>query len=245
MHISITGEIPDDYIPMNLRFIRVNCEITRLNMEPQATITMNTHTKLFPILLVPLLLVATLSFAAIPFARATPSCDSAKSELSYANGQLVCMLAPHVNDHPSPGLLKNANDLYIAAYMPLPAGCDITNPSTCGPETLPGGFQPNCNPCFHGGPLNNFPYHDHVLDGAPGAGTQGTAGNFTAPWHVFVVVYDPAISNQPGFTPLKSAAAIDWGEAHGYFLVINPGASNPYEIDSGVVLICPVVHSHS
>jgi len=208
-----------------------------------AFVAMPLNFRLLPLLVVPLLLIATLSFAAMPLVMAKPSCDSNKSELAYANGDLVCMLAPHVDNNPSPGLLKNANDLYIAAYLPLPAGCNTANPSTCGPETLPGGFQPNCNPCFHGGVLNNFPYHDHVLDGAPGAGTQGTAGNFTAPWHVFLVVYNPAISNQPGFTPLKSAAAIDWGEAHGYFLPINHGAANPFEVDSGVVLICPVVHS--
>ncbi len=201
--------------------------------------------RLSRILLIPIFLVTILTFAAAPMARASSSCDFKTGELAYANGQLYCMLAPHVNTNPSPGLLAHAEELYLTAYFPLPSGCDITNPSTCGPETLPGGFQPNCNPCFHGGPFNSFPYHDHVLAGAPGSGRSGTAGTFEAPWVIIILVYDPAVSNQPGFTPLKSAAAIDAGEASGMFSVINPGAANTYEINSGVVLICPVVQQHS
>ncbi|MFI5420585.1 MAG: hypothetical protein ACHQ1H_06420, partial [Nitrososphaerales archaeon] len=165
------------------------------------------------------------------------SCDYKHgSEPSYANGKLYCMLAAHVIDNPSPNLLASSEELYLAAYMPLPSGCDTNNPSTCLPESLPSGTVPNCNPCFHGGALNNFPYHDHVLAGAPGFGKNGTAGTFKGPWVVIILVYNPAVSNSLGFTPLKSAAAIDTGEASGMFLQINPGASNPYEINTGVVL---------
>lgn len=183
---------------------------------------------------------------AIPIALASSSCDfNHGSELAYANGHTYCMLAAFKNTDPSPNLLASAEDLYLASYFPLPAGCVITNPSTCGPETLPGGFQPICNPCFHGGGANHFPYHDHVLAGAPGSGNSGTAGVMKGPWKIIIVVYNPAISNLPTFSPLKSAAAIDAGEASGMFLPINPGAANPYEIQTGIVLICPVVQQNS
>ncbi len=154
------------------------------------------------------------------------------------------MLAAHVDENPSPNLLAHAEELYLAAYLPLPAGCDINNASTCLPETLPSGFQPNCNPCFHGDGLNAFPYHDHVLAGSPGLGTSGTAGAMKGPWVVIIVVYNPAVSNSPTFSPLMNASAIDAGEASGMFLPINPGAANPYEINTGVILICPVVQQN-
>ena len=76
-------------------------------------------------------------------------------------------------------------------------------------------------------------------------GTSGTAGAMKGPWVVIIVVYNPAVSNLPTFSPLKSVAAIDAGEASGMFLQINPGAANPYEINTGIVLICPVVQQNS
>ena len=133
--------------------------------------------------------------------------------------------------------MATAEPIYIAAYSPLPAGCDTTNPSTCGPETLPSGYQPLCDPCFHGGALNAFPYHDHVMEGAPGFGTQGTVDAMKGPWVLIVAAYDPAYSNQAGFTPFKSTAGIAAGELAGDFQAIHPGAVNPYEINPGVVLI--------
>ncbi len=170
---------------------------------------------------------------AAPAARAAGPCG----ETAYANGQLFCIFIAKIVASPSAGLLANAEPIYIAAYSPLPSGCDTTNPSTCGPEVLPSGTVPLCNPCFHGGALNNFPYHDHVMEGAPGFGNNGTAGAMKGPWVLIVVAYDPAYSNGASFAPYTSAAGIRAGEAAGHFVTLNPGGTNPYEINTGVVLI--------
>jgi hypothetical protein len=180
-----------------------------------------------------LLLILAVLPALTPIAKAAGPCG----ETAYANGQEFCINVTKVITNPSPGLLASAEPLYIAAYFPLPAGCDTTNPSTCGTESLPSGYQPLCNPCFHGGALNNFPYHDHVISGAPGFGNDGTAGIMKGPWVLIIVAYNSTYSNQLGFTPFKSTASIAAGEGAGDFQVINPGAANPYEINSGVVVI--------
>jgi len=169
----------------------------------------------------------------VPLSRAAGPCE----ETAYANGQLFCIHVTKIIATPSAGLLATAEPIYIAAFSPLPAGCDVSNPSTCGPETLPSGYVPLCNPCFHGGALDNFPYHDHVMEGAPGFGTHGTADGMKGPWVLILVAYDPAYSNQVGFTPYKSTADIRAGETGGHFVVLNQGAANPYEINTGVVLI--------
>lgn len=171
--------------------------------------------------------------AVAPAARAAGPC----AETAYANGQQYCIFVPKVIASPSAGLLAAAQPLYIAAYFPLPAGCDTGTPSTCGPETLPSGYMPLCNPCFHGGALNAFPYHDHVLEGAPGFGNSGTANAMVGPWVLILVAYQPAYSNGASFAPFKSTAGIQSGEQAGDFQAINPGAANPYEINTGVVIV--------
>lgn len=196
-----------------------------------------------------MLLMLSLLSAIAPAARAAGPC----AETAYANGQLYCIFIAKIIANPSPGLLTAAEPIYIAAYFAsasptaafgsfvLPTsqlgGCDITNPSNCDPVSLPSGYQPLCNPCFHGGFLNNLPYHDHVLAGSPGFGSSGTAGEMVAPWVLILVAYDPTYSNQAGFTPFKSTVGIVAGESAGDFLPINPTASNPYEINTGVVII--------
>jgi hypothetical protein len=196
------------------------------------------------VIVVAVLLLSSLALIpAISFSNAASV--SSRCEPTYANGQDYCMNAPHVITNPNPNLLAQAQILYLVAYMPLPPGCDTSNPSTCLPETLPSGYMPQCNPCFHGGALNNFPYHDHVVEGAPGSGTSGTAGVYKGPWDVIIVVYNPAYSFSTTFTPFKSVSAVQAGEAAGDFLPINLGAANPYEINTGVVLICPLVQQNS
>ncbi len=170
---------------------------------------------------------------AVPAARAAGPC----AETAYANGQEYCIFVPKIIANPSAGLLATAEPLYIAAYQPLPAGCDTSTPSTCGPEALPSGYMPLCNPCFHGGALNAFPYHDHVLEGAPGFGNDGTAGAMKGPWVLILVAYQPNVSNAASFVPFKSTAGIASGELAGDFQTLNPGAANPYEINTGVVII--------
>ncbi len=72
-------------------------------------------------------------------------------------------------------------------------------------------------------------------------GNDGTAGAFKGPWKIILLIYNPEVALSPTFTPITSAADIDAAEATGEFLEINPGADNPYEIDTGNVLICPLV----
>ncbi len=180
-----------------------------------------------------LLLALTLLAATTPVARAAGPCG----ETAYANGQLFCINITKIITNPSAGLLKTAEPVYIAAYFPLAAGCDTSNPSTCGPESLSSGYMPLCNPCFHGGGLDNFPYHDHVLSGAPGFGNDGTAGVMKGPWVLIIVAYNSAYSSQTSFSPFKSMTDLQAGEGAGDFQVINPGAVNPYEINTGVVVI--------
>lgn len=85
--------------------------------------------------------------------------------------------------------------------------------------------------------MNNFPYHDHVLAGSPGFGNDGTAGVMKGPWVLIIVAYNSAYSSNTGFTPFKSMADLQAGEGAGDFQVINAGAANPYEINTGVVVI--------
>jgi hypothetical protein len=163
---------------------------------------------------------------------------------TYANGQTVYMIGPHliVNARATmPNAYAHAEELYLVTYpqatLPTPES---------GPITLPSGYQPQCNPCFHPGLPAPFVYHDHVITGAPGMGTNGTAGTFKAPWKVIVLVYNPAYASSPTFRPIKSTADLDAAEAAGnVFLPINSGGSNVYEVDTGNLLICPIVSSHA
>lgn len=180
-----------------------------------------------------LLLMVGMLAAIAPAATAAGSCV----ETAYANGNLYCIFVTKVIGDASPGLLATAEPIYIAAYFPLPQGCDTSNPSTCGPEGLPSGYQPLRNPCFHGDGLNAFPYHDHVMEGAPGFGKDDTADAMKGPWVLIIVAHDPALSNRAGFSPFRSAADIRTGEVAGDFQAINAGGSNAYEINTGVVII--------
>lgn len=163
---------------------------------------------------------------------------------SYANGKTVYMIGPHliVNARETqPNLYEKAEELYLVSYP------QQTTPAPgAGPITLPSGYQPQCDPCFHPGLPAPFVYHDHILTGAPGMGKDGTAGDFKAPWKLIVLVYNPAYVSSPSFKPITSAADLDAAEAAGnVFLPINQGGENPYEIDTGNVLICPLVSSHA
>lgn len=158
---------------------------------------------------------------------------------TYANGKTVYMIGPHAIPgarETMPNLYAHAQELYLLVYPPGTNGAPIT---------LPSGYQPQCNPCFHPGLPPQFVYHDHVLPGAPGMGNNGTAGEFLGPWKLIVLVYDPAYVMAHGFVPIKSEADIDAGEAAGVFLQINPNGENHYEFDTGNLLICPTVSDHA
>jgi hypothetical protein len=176
-----------------------------------------------------------------------PDAAPGKPEIdpTYANGTTVYMIGPRIIPNARETMqnaYEHAEELYIVAYpqqaVPAPGA---------GPITLPSGYQPQCDPCFHPGLPPQFVYHDHVITGAPGMGVNGTAGEYKAPWKIIVLVYNPAYVMAPGFTPIKSEADLDAAETAGnVFLPINntPGG-NPYEIDTGNLLICPTVSSHA
>lgn len=154
------------------------------------------------------------------------------------------MIGPHmiVNARATmPNAYEHAEELYLAVY-PQPS----TPQPGAGPIVLPSGYKPQCNPCFHPGLPADFVYHDHVITGAPGMGNNGTAGEYKAPWKIILLVYNPDYVKSRTFAPLTSAAAIDAAERAGnVFLPINSVGGNPYEIDTGNLLICPTVSSHA
>lgn len=183
--------------------------------------------------------------ASLQSANATVA-QSGKPEIdpTYANGTTVYMIGPHliVDARTNmPNLYEHAEELYLVVYPQA-----STPTPGAGPITLASGYQPQCNPCFHPGLPAPFVYHDHVITGAPGMGNSGTAGQYKAPWKIIVLMYNPAYVASPTFRPLTSAAAIDAAEQAGnVFLPINSGGANPYEIDTGNVLICPTVSNHA
>lgn len=134
--------------------------------------------------------------------------DKPEIDPTYANGQTVSMIGPHliVNARvTNPNWYAHSEELCLLSY---PVG-------TGGPITLPSGYQPQCNPCFHPGLPAPFVYHDHVVTGALGLGTSGTAGEFEGPWKIIVLAYNPDYANSPSFTPIKSADDIAAAEAAG------------------------------
>ena len=155
---------------------------------------------------------------------------------SYVDGKIVYMIGPHLITNPNPSLYAQSEELYLLVSPINPTGS-----TTLGALTLPSGYQPNCDPCFHPGIPLEFGYHDHVLTGAPGLGTHGTAGEFKSPWKIILLIYNPEVALSPNFTPVTSASDVDAAETAGTFLPINPGGANPYEIETGTVLICPFV----
>ena len=166
--------------------------------------------------------------------------DKPEIDPSYVDGKTYYMIGPHLITGANPNLLAQAQELYLLAYPLNPNGL-----TTLGQLTLPSGYQPQCDPCFHPGLPLVFVYHDHVLTGAPGLGKAGTAGNFKGPWKIIVLMYNPEAALAPDFKPITSASDIDAAEAAGKFLPINPSAANPFEIITGNVLICPLVSPHA
>jgi hypothetical protein len=174
------------------------------------------------------------------------SAGNGKPEIdpTWANGKTVYMIGPRLipdAKDTQPNLYARADELYLVVFpqatLPQPGA---------GPITLASGYQPQCNPCFHPLLPFQFVYHDHVITGAPGTGKNGTAGEFEAPWKVILMMYDPTYANSTGFKPVTSEAEIDAAEAKGgIFVPLAPGAPNPFEIETGNVLICPIASNKS
>jgi len=183
------------------------------------------------------------AFLTVLFSLLVPAsaiADKPAIDPSWADGKIVYMIGPHIipgANVSQPNLYANAQELYLLVYPINNAAGDATDQ-----KTLPSGYQPNCDPCYHPGLPGPFAYHDHVLTGAPGMGNNGTAGQFKGPWKIIVLVYNPAVALSPLFKPITRATDIDAAEAAGTFLPINSsGRGNIYEIETGNVLICPLV----
>lgn len=178
---------------------------------------------------------------------ASPVSGKPEIDPSYANGRTVYMIGSHMIMNAAqtmPNFYASSEEVYLVVYPqtnePAPGA---------GPITLPSGYQPQCNPCFHPGLPAPLVYHDHVLTGAPGMGNHGTAGENKGPWKIIILMYDSAYAASPTFQPIKSADDIYAAEAAGgVFVPINhdlKAGDNPDEIDTGNVLICPLVSSHA
>ena len=167
-------------------------------------------------------------------------------DLTWANGVQVNMIGSHVIPgarETMPNLYAHSEELYLLVFPQA----TVPDPATAGPITVGNGYQPQCNPCFHPGLPYPLVYHDHVITGAPGMGNNGTAGAFKGPWKIIVLIYNPAYAYSPNFHPITSATAVDAAEATGNTDVFLKafGGSNPYEFETGNVLICPIVSSHA
>ena len=166
------------------------------------------------------------AFVLLPAAHA-----ARETELVYADGETYQMVGATLVTKASPGLLS-APPLYLLGF---PA-------SGTTPITLPSGYRPQCNPCLQ----EPIAYHDHLITGAPGEGTSGTAGgDYRAPWRIVVMVYTHAYAYSANFQPVTSDEQLAAAEAAGEFAVINPGAPDPHQIWTNNVLICPVVMQHA
>lgn len=168
-----------------------------------------------------------LSFAAA-IVVGTASAAKPDTEKAYADGKTVTIAAVHFITSPSPAHLASANYLYLVTY---PVDASATGGA---PVTLASGYRPNCDPCWHPGLPAAFVYHDHVLGGAP------TLGNASTPRHLVILQYVARVMTDPSFQPLTSVSAVKAGEASGMFQAIGTG-SNPYEVDTGILVVTPPV----
>lgn len=176
--------------------------------------------------------------ALLVFAGAAAA-DKPEIDTVYANGQTYSMIGPQLiqgAEQSMPNAYAHAEELYLLAY-----------PQSALPLLALSGTVPQCDPCFHPGLPLPFVYHDHVLTGAPGLGANGTAGVFESPWKIIVLMYNPLFLTA-NFTPITTASDIDGAEAAGELLPINASlqhGDNPYEIETGNLLICPIVSDHA
>ncbi len=166
-----------------------------------------------------------LALSVAPAALADPS-----AETVWANGQEWTMLGAHAITDPSLQLLDEAPPLYVLAFPKDPV---------TGEWVLPANYAPQCDPCLGAA----FPYHDHLLTGAPGFGTNGTAGDYESPWRIVLMVWNPGFVRSGGFAPVTRDEDLPAAIAAGEFLPI--GGAGVYERPLPVVLDCPLVSPNS
>jgi hypothetical protein len=174
-------------------------------------------------------ILAVLMLSAVGLALAGSGSAKPGLEAVYADGQTYSMLGAVLLTQATPGLLS-APPIYVIGFP--------VAPGTTGSVTLPSGYRPQCNPCEHGA----FPYHDHVITGAPGLGNDGTGhGEYKSPWRIVAMLYSPAYANSASFRPITDDADIPAAEAAGKLVPINSGPGNRFEIWTQQVLVCPLV----
>jgi hypothetical protein len=187
-------------------------------------------------------LLVALSLTGLVFA-ATASGEKPSIDPTWANGVQVSMIGAHlITDARAtmPNLYAQSEELYLLVFPQL----TVPDPATAGAITAGNGYHPQCNPCFHPGLPHPLVYHDHVITGAPGNGNDGTADVFKGPWKIIVLIYNPAYAYSSNFHPITSATAIDNAEDGTTNVFLKPfGGANPYEFETGNVLICPIVSS--
>lgn len=164
-----------------------------------------------------------------------------KTDQVYAEGSTYTMVAAHDVPATNAGL-ANMPPIWVMVFVP---------------SAIPPAYKPQCDPCDH--PNNaNLPgggdYHDHLLPGAPGLGTDGTAGDYTGPWMVTIVVFNPAFTHgNAAFQPVTSDTQLAQVEAASAaalassgvpeLLPINPGGADRFERPLGIDLICPIIQA--
>jgi hypothetical protein len=165
--------------------------------------------------------------------------QAAETTPVYADGQTYTMVAAKAMPASNSGLAK-APPLWVMVFVP---------------SAVPPGYTPQCDPCDH--PNNpNLPgggdFHDHLLPSVPGLGNNGTAGEYTGPWMITIVVFNPAFTHgNTSFEPIKSdwqLAAVEAASAAALssngvpeLLPINPNGANRFERATDTVLICPII----
>jgi hypothetical protein len=156
-----------------------------------------------------------------------------QTENVYVDGQTYAInTGAAVIFDASPHLLEQSSPMYLIGFTVLPG--------TTGPITLPSGYQPQNN-----GLPSPVPYHDHVLTGAPGLGTSGTAADYRVPLQIVRMQYTLAYTYDPAFVPITSVDQIVTAEAAGKLLVLNAGAGDPYQLWTTTVLVRPIVRPYS
>jgi hypothetical protein len=174
-------------------------------------------------------LLSSVVAVALVLGLASAEASGPLTENVYVDGQTYAInTGAAVIFDASDGLLNHASPMYLIGFSVVPG--------TTGLITLPSGYQPQNN-----GLPSPVPYHDHVLTGAPGLGTSGTAGDYGAPLRIVMMRYTLAYTYDPAFVPVTSVDQIAAAEAAGKFQVINAGATDPFQLWTTTILVRPIL----
>jgi hypothetical protein len=180
--------------------------------------------------------LAAVALAVAPVWASSVPAGASNEVAVYVDGQTYRMVINHVNLNPSSGEIAAARPFYVAVFPVNPDGR-----TDLGSVTLPSGYRPQCDPCFHPGLAFQLVYHDHILAGAPGFGIDGTAQEQQGTRQPIAVMYDPTFVQRPDFRPLTTVDEVRTAEGLGQLLPINAGAANPFELPQPVVVTVQLV----